>query len=184
MTASLIQVLLVFALLLTFAAAVLDLRTGLIPNRLVMLGLFVGLLGNVGVGLMMRGSAGVFAGLVQSFVGACACAPVPMIMFLARGLGGGDTKLFIALGAVLGPVLGVQAQLYAFVVGALYACGLLAYEGILLRTVAASFAQVASAVLPARLRRPSTAETGRSVRFAPAIFAGTALALLGRLGGS
>jgi prepilin peptidase CpaA len=168
--------------LLVAAAAVSDLRTGLIPNRLVVAGFVAGLIGNVAVGFAMRGGAGVFGGLLQSLLGALACAPVPLFLFLVRGLAGGDVKLFIALGSLVGPIVGVQAQLYAFVVGALYVFGMLAYEGVLWRTVGSSVAQVTTAILPKRMRRASSAETQRTIRFAPAICLGTAIALFARWG--
>lgn len=182
MTTPLVHTLLTAALLLTVAAAVTDLRTGLIPNRLVVAGFVGGVIGNLALGFAAQGGAGAAGGLGQSLGGALACAPVPLFMFVMKGLAGGDVKLFIALGAIVGPVLGLQSQLYAFVVGALYVLGLLAYEGALLRTVVASVTQVASSVLPKAMRRPATPEPQRTIRFAPAICGGTLIALLARWG--
>ena len=183
MSISPLHTLLIAALILTATAAVTDLRTGLIPNRLVLVGLSIGLLGNLALGYAMSGSAGILPGLIQCLGGMLACAPIPLFLFLVRGLAGGDVKLFLALGSLLGPLAGLQAQLYAFVVGALYVLGLLAYEGVFWRTVGGSIAQVTTALLPRRMRVEATPETQRTVRFAPAICFGTALTLLSHLGG-
>jgi Flp pilus assembly protein protease CpaA len=136
-----LQMLSLAALVLGLAAAVSDLRSGIIPNRVVHSG---GLLG----------------------------------LYAAKGLAGGDVKLFMALGALLGPLLGLESQLYGFVCGGLYAFGLLAYQGVLFRTLFASLQLVGLGLFSRRVREQHTAASIGSIRFAPAIFAGSLVAVL------
>src|SRR6185369_14346008 len=57
----------------------------------------------------------------HSLGGGALCAVVPLFLFRQSAIGGGDVKLFIALGALLHPMLGVEAQTYGFFAGALLA---------------------------------------------------------------
>lgn len=184
MSSSLLNLLLVAALLLSLVAAVSDLRSGLIPNRLVVCGLLVGIAANLSIGIALSGRAGVLAGLLQGLGGIAACALLPLLLYVVGGLAGGDVKLFMALGALVGPMIGLEAQLYAFVFGALYAFLLLAWEGTLWRTVASALLTISRSVVPGRTRAPVPAALRRTVRFAPAICAGMALALLTRWSGT
>lgn len=108
------------AVLLSAAASVSDIRSGRIPNRLVLLGLLSGLglayvLGAGGWGF--AGGAGLLAALQGLLAGALLLLP----LYLLRLLGAGDVKLMAALGALLGwPGVGWLAAL------SLLAAGLLA----------------------------------------------------------
>jgi prepilin peptidase CpaA len=53
--------------------------------------------------------------LLTSLAGALACAAIPFIWSRLGKVGLGDVKLFLALGAILGPSLGFEVELYAFV---------------------------------------------------------------------
>lgn len=102
-----------FAFLVAGVAAVQDVRTRTLPDALA--------IGTAVVGLGTHAVFGGLAGVGESVLGAVACAVLPA-MFVARGgLGRGDLKLFAALGMVLGPMLGLEVQLYAFVAAALAA---------------------------------------------------------------
>src|SRR3954471_1257372 len=94
---------LAFATLFAAIAAWFDWRTGHIPNWLTLLGLAVAILGHFVRGTVLDGpSAGVeHAGFAIG--GALGCALVPMFMYWKRAMGGGDVKLFAALGAALHP---------------------------------------------------------------------------------
>jgi prepilin peptidase CpaA len=71
-----------------------DVRTRRIPNALTMAGLIAGLL--------MRSLLGADA-LIGGFQGAGLAFLIALPLFLLRGLGGGDVKLLIAVGAFAGP---------------------------------------------------------------------------------
>lgn len=48
-------------------------------------------------------------------LGALACSAIPYLFHRVGKLGLGDVKLFLALGAILGPLVGFEVELYAFV---------------------------------------------------------------------
>jgi prepilin peptidase CpaA len=105
-------------LVLCGIAAVTDVRTGQIPNRLVAWG--------VGLGVAMPVTSALFAapegallvtlgeGLGRALFGLLVTAAVPLALFLLRALGGGDVKLFAAVGALGGPSLGFAIVSHAF----------------------------------------------------------------------
>jgi prepilin peptidase CpaA len=169
----------VWLLVIAIAAlgAICDQRTGLIPNRLTISGLAVLLLSQLAFGALSRGASGVWMALVVSVLGLLACALIPLAIFLSRGMGGGDVKLLAVCGVGLGPVLGLEAQLYAFGLGALYALALAAYDGVLLQTLSGSTALLTNPLLPARLKRPVAASASMPIRFGPAIGVGVAVAV-------
>jgi prepilin peptidase CpaA len=86
-------------------------------------------------------------------------------------------KLFAALGAILGPMLGLEVQMYTFAAAAIVVPLRLAWQGRLLATLWRSFALVASRFFPSLRRVPANEEALSWVRLGPAIFAGTVLAL-------
>src|SRR3954452_5524723 len=49
-----------------------------------------------------------------SLGGAALCAIVPLMLFRQNAIGGGDVKLFAAIGAMFQPLLGVEAEMYGF----------------------------------------------------------------------
>lgn len=164
------------ALILTLAAAAFDLRSGRIPNWLSATGAVLGLLAHVGAGLG-EGWPAALRGLVGAFVAAACCALLPAILLFARGIGGGDVKLFIAIGALVGVRIGLEVQLFVFTLAPLFLFGLLAYEGVLWRTLSVSATTMASIALRRPARHVLPVELQRSFKFAPVISAGVALAL-------
>lgn len=118
---------LALACAVTLAAAWMDARTGRIPNLLTLPVLPVALLlGALDGGLWGVGFA-VLGGLV--------CVAVPYGLFRASqgvAIGGGDVKLFAALGALLGPLAGLEVQLASLLVLSACALLMLAWRGELL----------------------------------------------------
>jgi len=97
----------------SLAAAVMDLRTGRIPNAIT-----VPLLA---VGLLYAGWAGGLGGLALA-AGACALLALPFVlMFLFAGGGAGDAKFMAAIGAWLGPLHGAIVLLSVCVTGIVFA---------------------------------------------------------------
>src|SRR5262245_17655393 len=88
-------------------AAVIDHRTGLIPNWLTLPVLAIAPL----FGLVVSPHHALAA-----LVGIGLCGLCPYLMFRMRALGGGDVKLLAALGGLGGATLGLETQLYSFVV--------------------------------------------------------------------
>jgi prepilin peptidase CpaA len=93
-------------------------------------------------------------------------------------IGGGDVKLLTAIGALAGLQAGIEAELCSFIVAAVVVPGKLAWEGKLMPVLGNTVALVANPFLPEKRRRPLCTEMLTTIRFGPAIFAGTAIATL------
>ncbi|HSO37918.1 MAG TPA: A24 family peptidase [Labilithrix sp.] len=169
---------LAFATLLAATAAWFDWRTGHIPNRLTLVGLAVAILGHFLHGTMTAGlGAGVEQAAFAAF-GALGCALVPLFMHWKGAMGGGDVKLFAALGAALHPLAGLEAETYAFVAAMLLAPAKLAWEGTLLRTLASTVTLVVNPLRKKAQRKPMPKEMVTWFRLGPAVFLGTAATLV------
>lgn len=160
------------AVLVTAAAAVTDFRTGHIPNWITLPPLVVG--------PVVHGFVDGVWGFGLSMAAILFCALVPYLMFRREAMGGGDVKLFAAIGALTGPVVGLEAQLFALVAASVWALGRLVWRGRLLRTLRNALFLTLNPVLPSRLRRPISTELLEAVRLGGPIFAGTAFAVLSR----
>jgi prepilin peptidase CpaA len=147
----------------TFACAT-DIRTGRIPNWLT--------LPAICLGIAMHGTLGGRAGIIESLLGLLAGAAVPSILYRStqgRAIGGGDVKLFAALGALLGPMRGLEVQLGAFGCLALFAIVALAYRGRLVRVLCNTVQLAANPLLPRKHRRPISTDSMTEFRMGPAI---------------
>ena len=153
-------------------AAWYDWRTGHIPNWLTLGSLAVApvahfiltlLVGNLDLAIQEAGF---------SVAGAAMCGLVPIVLYRLGGIYGGDVKLFAAIGAICGTMVGVEAELWAFIAGTAFALGRMAYQGKLLRTLGNSLMLVANPLLPKERRRELTPEMMTEMRFGPAIFVG------------
>lgn len=168
----------VFLVALAVAAigAVLDWRTGQIPTWLTLPATLLAPLLHYGR-FRLAGEPADDAMTAVGFGvgGAVLCALVPLMLFRQNAIGGGDVKLFIALGALLQPRLGVEAQMYGFFAGAILAPAKLAYEGKLFSTIKNAFKIGANLFLP-KSRQHSIDEAALSwFRLGPAILLGVAL---------
>jgi len=141
------------ALLASAAAAATDIRSGRIPNWLTLPLMATALAAHA----ILRGAWGA----TESLAGVLLCAGIPWIVFRTSGgraIGGGDVKLFGALGALLGPMAGLEIELGALALLLLVALVRLAFAGHLLkvlmstlRLVKAPFFKRASNTLPVAL---------------------------------
>lgn len=169
--------------LLCLLAAAWDLRTGLIPNWLVLTGfalafplqaavhVALGSAPNQSAPEALLGALGSLAG------GAVVCALAPLLLWRFNAMGGGDVKLLTAVGALAGPMIGIEIELYAFVLLALYACARMAYDGHLIRMIGSSLALAVNPFLPPARRRSVPQALLTSLRFGPAVLAASALVL-------
>jgi prepilin peptidase CpaA len=163
------------ALLIAGVGAVTDYRTGHIPNWLTLPPLVVA--------PVLYGLAFGWEAFLGRVLGVVLCGLVPVVMFYLNGMAGGDVKLFAAIAAIVGPDLGLQAELLAFVVGGIYSLGRLAWDGKLLRTLGNTMMMGLNPVLPKRLRRPMSPELRDTLRLGGAIFAGLLITVFGRFRG-
>jgi prepilin peptidase CpaA len=133
------------------------------------------------LGLLLHGASHGVAGLFGSVIGMVVCAVAPGFVYKAsdgRGIGGGDLKLFAALGALLGPTQGLEAELSSFVVLGVYALFRFAFQGKLLRTLVGSVRVLVGLVVPSlRNKTPTESALMCEMRMGPAIAAGVATVL-------
>lgn len=155
--------------LVALLAAICDARTGKIPNVLTLPALVLG----IALNGIMSGPMG----LLRSALGVVVCGAVPLLLFRMRALGGGDVKLFAALGSLAGVALGIEAQLYGFLAAGVFALFWLTWNGKLWRTFANSFFLATNVLLPESRRRAIEPELMSSLRLGVSIFAGTTLAV-------
>jgi prepilin peptidase CpaA len=155
------------------AAAISDLRTGHIPNGLTLPLLALGP-GVAAYEAHARGAALAPAALA-SLLGVVVCGAVPYLLFRLGGMFGGDVKLLAGLGALLGPVLGLEAELDAFVAAALFALGRMAFRGQLFAVLGRSARLAMRAV--SKESEPVPEELMTVMRFGPAAFVGVVVAV-------
>ena len=161
------------AVVMTAIAAFTDWKTGHIPNWLTLPPIVLGPL----VHGFTNGAEGLFGALLAIAI----CGAVPLLMFWRGGMAGGDVKLFVAIAAVCGIEVGLEAEFLSFVVAGIYALGRLAWQGKLLRTLGNSLYMGVNPLLPQRLRKPISPELLHTLRLGGAIFAGTLIAVFSRL---
>jgi prepilin peptidase CpaA len=161
------------AVLVSAAAALEDWRSGRISNVLTLGALALAPLVHFGRTIQLGGSLpdGLLSG-GMSILGALACGVAPYVLFVKGGARGGDVKLCAALGAILKPIVGIEAVFYGFLAAALIAPARLAYEGKLLRTLKSSFALLINPLLPKARRVTVDPEAMTWVRMGPAFFLG------------
>jgi len=180
------QIVLSGLLLFTALTGFVDYRSGHIPNRLVAVGALIGLVAHFWVHFALIRQPGqpsselLQAAVVNVVVGVVGCAAVPLLLFRVNAMGGGDVKLLACLGVWAGPILGLQVELYAFVLAAIYAPARLAYQGELFRLLGNSAILLKNPFLPKTQRKEVPQELLTELRFGPAVFVATALVTLAR----
>lgn len=147
-------------------AAVHDARTGRIPNWLTWPA--------ATFGVLIHFALGGLGPLLSSISGLLLGATVPLVLYRAsrgKAIGGGDIKLFAALGSLLGPRTGLEAQMTAYLVLSLLALVQLAYSGKLLQVIGNVAQLVVNCVLPRHRRLTPSATALTEMRMGPAIAA-------------
>ena len=171
-------VFLLAAVVVSAIAAVTDYRTGRIPNWLTLGGMVAGIVGHVARGwILADAKTGLYEGAL-ALGGLLFCTLAPGLLYWKGGMGGGDLKLYAAIGALCQPMLGIEAQMYSLLIAAVVAPARLAYEGKLFRVLASSLALLVNPLRRAENRRPVPVEAMTWFRLGPAIFAGTLTTLL------
>lgn len=165
---------LTLAVATTAAAAYTDLRRGEIPNWLTFGAFSAGVVASAVLAARMTGDPKAVAlAVLGAFAGGLACAILPFFMWRSGVMGGGDVKLFIALGALCHAGAGLDIELTSFVAGSLVAPVQLAFQGKLLLTLKRIGILLANIALPAsrRIELPRAEMTW--FRFGPAILLAT-----------
>lgn len=133
------------ALVLSALAALSDLRSGTIPNWLTLPPIVL-------APFAYAASHGI-GGAVQAVTAAVLSGAVPYLLFAWGGMGGGDVKLFAALGALTSfdIRIGLEIQICAFVCAMCLAIARSIWAGELRSTMSSAIEHVLRAT---RLRRP------------------------------
>jgi prepilin peptidase CpaA len=170
------------AVAVAFLAALIDWRTGEIPNWLTLGPLGGGFVAHIAYDAAHGASAkdAALSGGAALF-GALVAVVIPAILYRQDAIGGGDLKLLAALGCLLatgdhGWKYGLEAEMYSFFAAGLLAPAGLAYEGKLFRTLKNTALLAVNPFLPKKKRRPIEPTLLTWFRFGPAIFLGTAVA--------
>jgi prepilin peptidase CpaA len=155
-------------ILIAALAAYTDMRTGRIPNRLTAFAFAAAIVGHAIDGSSQGGVAGAATALSWSVAGACTCAAPLALLYVRGAVGGGDLKLFAAIGAILHPMKGLEVEVYAFVVAVIVVTGQMVHRGALFTTLARAWAVVvAEARSTARSRRAEGVVAERTALPAP-----------------
>jgi len=162
----------VAAIAIAAVAAAFDWRTGTIPNWLVLPPLLIA--------PIVRGIVGGPFELGSSIIAMVICGITPYVLFKLGAGGGGDVKLFAAIGAVAGLMVGLEAEFFSFLIAALLSLGKLAWDGKLLRTLTNSLFLALNPILPKKWKREISRELMTKVRIGISALLGTGLAVLFR----
>jgi prepilin peptidase CpaA len=165
---------LVATLVVVGVAAISDWRTGHIPNWLTLGALAVAPFAHAARAVAggLHGADAVFSGCF-SLVGAAICAIVPVLLYRADAIGAGDIKLLLAIGALLKPLYGFEAEMYSFFAAGLFAPARLAYEGRLFAVIRSTVSVAVNPFMPKDRRKKIDPQMLTWFRFAPSIFLGT-----------
>jgi prepilin peptidase CpaA len=106
------------------------------------------------------------------------CGLVPLVMWRKGAIGGGDVKLFAALGALTLPRFGFEAELYVFVVAAFLGPMELIYRGKMLQVLGNIGAQFANLFRKKENRRPLDPALTGWFRLGPCFAIGFAVQVL------
>ena len=165
---------LVAAVLVAGVSAWTDYRTGHIPNALTFGALGGAPLAHIAFTLAHHGTK-VDALLSGSscVLGALVCCLLPALFYRLDAIGGGDVKMFVALGAILHPMLGGETELWSFIAAGLLAPFQLAYHGKLFQTVSNAAILAVNPFLAKDRRKALNPEQMSWFRMGPAIFLAT-----------
>ena len=149
-------------------AAVLDVRSGKIPNWLTYpLAVF---------GLVLASTVTGWAGFAESFIGMAAGFLPLFLLYLCGGMGGGDVKLMAAVGAMTNASFVLNAMVTSILVGALIALLIVIWEGKLLNAIAYLGVTFCRIFWPPLV--PVPLEASRNIPFGVAICAGVFLTVM------
>jgi prepilin peptidase CpaA len=160
--------------LLAFGAAVIDGRTGRIPNWLT--------LPSMGFGLVVNGIAHGPGGAGLSLFGLILCALVPWLLFQRSGgqaIGGGDVKLVAAIGALTGPTLGLEIEFMALLALVFLALVRLTYRGKLGRVLLNVVVLLTNPLRSPARRKEIAPENLSEMRLGPGVALGVFVVLFG-----
>ncbi len=158
-----------------------DLATRKIPNLLTLGGIVVGLALHGAVGFVDAGWQGLIRGISHSLLGLILCSAFPLFSFARGEMGGGDVKLFAAIGTLCGPTMGFDAQTLTFLVTITFVLPWrLIRQRALMPSLRNAWISACNAVSPTPSRREIVAVKLAPVVMGPTILVGLCLAIARR----
>jgi prepilin peptidase CpaA len=157
-------------------AAASDWKTGLIPNAVIALGAGLGVLVQLLAVVVFEASFA--ASLLRMTLGFVVCTILPLTLWLLGALGGGDLKLFAAIGLCVGPGMGLDIQLWSHVLALLVLPLYFLRHGGVRAALPGCLRALRGAFRPRAVREPAAPVPGLAFRFAPAILAACVLVTL------
>ncbi|MEM9418898.1 MAG: A24 family peptidase [Planctomycetota bacterium] len=158
----------------TLTAAVIDLKTGLIPNRLTYPAVLVGLIFWPVAGWVLGGGDMALAHTKAVWIGML-CGLVPFtLLVLTAGLGMGDAKLMAAVGALSASwEVVLSTTIYALIVALVLTLVIMVRKGVVKQTMGRVFS---AALLASARVKADLPKDGPTVAFAAAIAVGATVA--------
>ncbi len=161
---------------LVVVAAVVDLRSGKVPNWLTYPAIAAGVVGHALTARLASGGgelglAGALAGFAVGFFPLAAC-------WLAGGIGGGDAKLMGAIGALGGWRFALSTVVYGIIVAAIMAVVVMVRRRLVRRTLRRVWHTLQLLLAPGARPADPTSSDSPTVPFAVALCVGAAGAVL------
>lgn len=129
-------------------------------------------------GIILNVLDGRLGGFLSSIGGAALVIALFLVLAPAAGIGGGDTKLMVAVGAIMGLHFTVSALIYTGLAGGILALIVMARHRVMVRTTRSLFVNLYSkAVLNAPINL-ATGGSGIKFKYSLAIVVGTVLAFV------
>ena len=162
-------------LLLVSVAAVNDLTTRRIPNRLLLAGL--------ACALLLHGlSAEPVTSLLSGFGGMGVGLAMFLPFYLVRGMAAGDVKMMAVIGFFTGPAEAFEIAVFTWCAGGVMALALVLLRG-RLQLALANIGRLVFGAIPAKTRRAlAVSHSSGSLPYGVAIAAGTLMVLLRHYG--
>jgi prepilin peptidase CpaA len=155
-------------------AAYTDWRRGTIPNWLTLPPLVIAPV----VYFLLAGVPLAAASVVSALL----CGAVPYLMFRRDAIGGGDVKLLAAVGAIAGAGVGLEGELFAFTLAAVWALVASAIRGGLGALARNALFLLVNPLLPARMRRAAVPQPMTSLRLGAFVLVGVGASIALRHG--
>jgi prepilin peptidase CpaA len=169
---------LVAALVVSLVGAVIDLKTGHIPNWLTLVAIPLGPVAHLVNWLALGNPAGEsFYWMGWAAFGVVVCAAPSLVLWRGGAIGGGDVKLLAAIGGMVGPRRSLDVVPCVFAVFLVQAIVTLARRGQLRHAAASVWRLVTRPFRPAG-ERDAVAERVTELRMGPSIFVGTLVAFV------
>jgi prepilin peptidase CpaA len=158
-------------------SAIWDLASRTIPNVLTLGGVALGIALRAAVGYTESGVHGALVGVAWAFAGIGLCGILPLLSYVRGEIGGADLKLFAAIGALCGPVLGfnTQAWTYGVILVAVFPFRVIRH-GVFRSTMKQVSTDIANLFRPREKRATVTPIKLPPVPMGPSIFAGMCVA--------